>query len=41
MSGSLALALGISAIFVVVAGILPFEFAGVFADLAKVVTTGI
>ena len=41
VSGSLALALGISAIFVVVAGILPFEFAGVFADLAKVVTTGI
>ncbi len=40
LSGSLTLALGISAIFVVVAGILPFEFAGVFADLAKVVTTG-
>ena len=41
LTGSLGLALGISALFVVVAGILPFEFAGVFADLAKVVTTGI
>lgn len=41
LSGSLALALGISALFVVVAGIPPFEFIGVFADLTTVVTTGI
>ena len=41
LSGSLALALGISALFVIVAGVLPFQLAGVFADVAKVVTAGI
>ena len=40
-SPSLALALGITALFVGVAGVLPYEFAGVFADLAKTVTGGI
>ncbi|MYH56076.1 MAG: NADH-quinone oxidoreductase subunit N [Acidimicrobiia bacterium] len=39
--GSLALALGITALFVGAAGVLPYEFAGVFADLAKTVTGGI
>ena len=41
LSGSLALALGISALFVIVAGVLPFQLAGVFADVAKVITAGI
>ena len=41
LSGSLALALGISALFVIVAGVLPFHLAGVFAEVAKVVTSGI
>ena len=41
LSGSLALALGISALFVIVAGVLPFQLAGIFADVAKVVTAGI
>ena len=38
LSGSLALALGISVLFVIVA---PFQLAGIFADVAKVVTAGI
>ena len=41
IAGSLSLAMGISAAFVVVAGILPFQLAGVFADVAKVVTAGL
>ena len=41
LSGSLALALGIFALFVIVAGVLPFQLAGIFADVAKVVTAGI
>ena len=41
LSGSLALSLGISALFVIVAGVLPFPLAGVFADVAKVITAGI
>ena len=41
LSGSLALALGISALFVIVAGVLPFQLAGVFVDVAKVITAGI
>ena len=40
-AGSLTLVMGISAAFVVAAGILPFQFAGVFADVAKVVTAGL
>ena len=41
LSGSLALALGISVLFVIVAGVLPFQLAGIFAEAAKVVTAGI
>ncbi len=41
IAGSLSLAMGISAAFVVVAGVLPFQLAGVFADVAKVVTAGL
>ena len=41
LSGSLALALGISALFVIIAGVLPYQLAGVFAEVAKVVTAGI
>lgn len=40
LSGSLSLAMGISALFVVVAGVLPFQLAGVFAQAAKVITAG-
>ena len=41
LSGTLALALGISALFVIIAGVLPFQLAGIFAEAAKVVTAGI
>ena len=41
LTGSLALALGISVLFVIVAGVLPFQLAGVFAEAAEVVTSGI
>ena len=41
LSGSLALALGISVLFVIVAGVLPFQLAGIFAEAAKVITVGI
>lgn len=41
MGGSLALSMGISTVFVVVAGILPSQMAAVFADVAKVVATGL
>ena len=41
LSGSLGLALGISALFVIIAGVFPFQLAGIFADVAKVVTAGI
>ena len=41
LSGSLSLAMGISALFVAVAGILPFQLAGVFAEAAKLITSGI
>ncbi len=40
IGGALALSLGITAAFVVMAGILPFEFAGAFAGLAESVTAG-
>ena len=41
LAGSLSLAMGITAVFVVLAGILPSQFAGVFADAAKIVTAGL
>lgn len=41
MGGALALALGITAAFVIAAGVLPFQLAAVFAEAAKVVTAGI
>lgn len=41
LGGALALALGITAVFVAAAGVLPFQLAGVFAEAAKVVTAGI
>ena len=41
LSGSLSLAMGISALFVAAAGVLPFQLAGVFAEAAKVITAGL
>ena len=41
LGGALALALGITAVFVAAAGVLPFQLAGVFAEAAKVVTAGV
>ncbi len=41
LTGSLALALGITVLFVLVAGVLPSQLAGVFAEAAKVVTLGV
>ena len=41
ISGSLSLTMGIAAAYVLVAGVLPSQFAGVFAKVAEVVTAGL
>ena len=40
LAGTLSLAMVIAAAYVLIAGILPFQLAGVFARAAEVVTAG-